>query len=896
MIDGTNGTNETPNYGYPEFIATDKPGWLTDWNKTMEAIDENEHNMQVQVNEQGEDLTALHAQVDKHEEDLYGPEGAFQRIADNQNRIQDLEETVGDDSHGLVKDVNDVKADLVETNTMAVKSNGAVNSIRDLICNPFVSTSQYNPGAYVYLQDSDDGEIHYYKCNTLHRGAWNPDHFDDVTEKLIACLDNSGGGGGSQYVLPVAGSSSDVDPVLGGVVIGEGLTIDPETGVVSATGGGGGDVPYATKLVAGKMRPGEGLSDSHDNGQIDVLVDNDTIVIDENGKLAAHKSFTPQDLPIATDNSVGVVKGKTSLNTNEGKINIANDGSLSTAIDDDYIKRKSDGSLTVNPDKIGSASGINVGAGLEKPDSNTISLKRGTPSQLGGWVPSSEDFYKENDKDRVQLKPNGGLIHTNEGLAVDGGGGGGTTYTAGEGIVVDNTNHEISADVIEANGLSVDSTGIQMALASGSNAGATKGMQDGEGENFSYVNNGEIRSKSLAGLVELAKSYAKVMLPVHIKYGTPQIYKEGIYDNGPSATVVNPGDWVWQISPAHPTQASQVSLQYGYQGLPVSLGELTVRCYRCHTQFTLSDLYTGSTLNVNADLSQYLATSPVDNGIEQLADFVARSNNYKSAYMNSRQVKWSSSGSDFYTLPFAQLLIRAVDPQGALQPVATANFNIGQNGAVPVDTIEIPEEARRHPLTLFYPLWFTPKTNSKLDLWGNDVRTFTRCITNITYHVYLCNPDGIEQEDNTPCVEVATKTFSIVPGRWSIRGNGSGENPKGWGRTDDGSVLVSGTHYITAKEPVYVENPYDPDDTAGNYFEYGSCVIYPNNFSTVRVIATIEIIEADDQSGVNFVNRYSTVAKNALDQSTIGGLFALYGQAKLYDLNASSNTVTIVED
>lgn len=468
MIEGTNGTNETTNYGYPQFVAEDKPGWLTDWNKTMEAIDENEAGIQTQVTENKENLEAIEMTVERHEEELNGEHGAFQRIADNQNRIQDLEEKVGDDEHGLVKDMIDVKRDLTETNTMAVKTNGAVNSIRDLICNPFVATSQYNAGAYVYLQDADDGEIHYYKCNTTHRGAFDPNHFDDVTEKLITALDNSGGGSGSQYVLPVAGSADDVDPLLGGVIIGDGLVIDPETGVLSTEGGGGGggDIPYASKLQAGIMKPGNGLSDGHDNGTVDVMVDNDTIVIDpQTGRLKAQKSFTPQDLPVATENTVGVVKGKSSLNTNEGKVNIANDGAMSVAIDNDYIKRKSDGSITVNPEKIGSASGINVGEGLEKPDSNTIAMKRGTPTQLGGWKPDARDFYKENGKDMIQLKPNGGIEHTAEGLAVTGGGGGGgTTYSAGNGIDITNDEISVKADSASNNAVKVTSAGVKVSI------------------------------------------------------------------------------------------------------------------------------------------------------------------------------------------------------------------------------------------------------------------------------------------------------------------------------------------------------------------------------------------------------------------------------------------------
>ena len=35
----TNATNETPNYGLPIFIGSDKPSWLTDWNGAMTEID-----------------------------------------------------------------------------------------------------------------------------------------------------------------------------------------------------------------------------------------------------------------------------------------------------------------------------------------------------------------------------------------------------------------------------------------------------------------------------------------------------------------------------------------------------------------------------------------------------------------------------------------------------------------------------------------------------------------------------------------------------------------------------------------------------------------------------------------------------------------------------------------
>lgn len=53
-------------------------------------------------------------------------------------------------------------------------------------------------------------------------------------KRLIDSID-TGGGSGSGYVLPVASGTR-----LGGVKVGSGLSIDPDTGVLSATGGGGG--------------------------------------------------------------------------------------------------------------------------------------------------------------------------------------------------------------------------------------------------------------------------------------------------------------------------------------------------------------------------------------------------------------------------------------------------------------------------------------------------------------------------------------------------------------------------------------------------------------------------------------------------------------------------------
>ena len=60
---------------------------------------------------------------------------------------------------------------------------------------------------------------------------------------VIDFINLNGGGGGSGYTLPIASSS-----VLGGVKVGSGLTINPQSGVLSAEGGQGGGIEVVSQL------------------------------------------------------------------------------------------------------------------------------------------------------------------------------------------------------------------------------------------------------------------------------------------------------------------------------------------------------------------------------------------------------------------------------------------------------------------------------------------------------------------------------------------------------------------------------------------------------------------------------------------------------------------------
>ena len=83
---------------------------------------------------------------------------------------------------------------------------------------------------------------------------------DGVTSTAYNHIEIAGGGGGGGYTLPVA-----TDTVLGGVKIGDNLTITDD-GVLSATGGGGAGytLPVATTSTLGGIKVGSNLSITSD--------------------------------------------------------------------------------------------------------------------------------------------------------------------------------------------------------------------------------------------------------------------------------------------------------------------------------------------------------------------------------------------------------------------------------------------------------------------------------------------------------------------------------------------------------------------------------------------------------------------------------------------------------
>ena len=111
MIDGVNATNETANYGYPKFVASDKPSWLGDWNNTMDAIDGDIHALAEANASEEQATTELAGRVTEVEGWIGdGTEGT------NSYKLNELYDDVEKETNGLMKRMQTAESDLATQN------------------------------------------------------------------------------------------------------------------------------------------------------------------------------------------------------------------------------------------------------------------------------------------------------------------------------------------------------------------------------------------------------------------------------------------------------------------------------------------------------------------------------------------------------------------------------------------------------------------------------------------------------------------------------------------------------------------------------------------------------------------------------------------------------------
>lgn len=199
-------TNATANYELSQFLGTDKPAWLVDYNGDMLKLDTALKNIADAEAESAEDIQDL--------QDAIGAEGLTGRITDIENDIGDIKTEIGSvvlpttaqsltGAIAELKGVNDDQTTAIGQNaTNIAQVGGAVEGVSQLaytIANVYDSTATYAVGDYSIYQNT------LYKCTTAINVG---ETFDSTKWTSVKVMSEVGqGGGGSTYS---AGTGIDI--------------------------------------------------------------------------------------------------------------------------------------------------------------------------------------------------------------------------------------------------------------------------------------------------------------------------------------------------------------------------------------------------------------------------------------------------------------------------------------------------------------------------------------------------------------------------------------------------------------------------------------------------------------------------------------------------------------
>ena len=200
-------TNKTTNYELSQFVETDKPAWLTDYNGDMRKLD-----------------TALKAVSDVAD----GASGGISSLTDRMTAAEGAITTNANDIDALEARADALEAGAQSTagtiaaiQTEQTAQNLGIEAATELgynLARPYDSASTYAVGAYVLFQNT------LYKCITA---VSTGEVFDPTKWLAIKATDEISAGG---YTLPIASASQ-----LGGVKVGDNLEINQD-GVLSTNG------------------------------------------------------------------------------------------------------------------------------------------------------------------------------------------------------------------------------------------------------------------------------------------------------------------------------------------------------------------------------------------------------------------------------------------------------------------------------------------------------------------------------------------------------------------------------------------------------------------------------------------------------------------------------------
>lgn len=187
-------TNATANYELSQFLGTDKPAWLVDYNGDMLKIDTALKNNADAASTNADDIQDL--------QNAIGAEGLTGRITNIENDIGDIKTEIGNvelptTAHSLtgaiaeLKGVNDNQNISINQNEVDIAQvRGAVEGVSQLaytIANVYDSSATYAVGDYAIYQNT------LYKCTTAINVG---EIFDPTKWTSVKVMSEVGQGGG----------------------------------------------------------------------------------------------------------------------------------------------------------------------------------------------------------------------------------------------------------------------------------------------------------------------------------------------------------------------------------------------------------------------------------------------------------------------------------------------------------------------------------------------------------------------------------------------------------------------------------------------------------------------------------------------------------------------------
>lgn len=214
-------TNSTPFCHFPLFASDDKPSVLTDWNNTMNSIDQilAEHSGEIDAVSQiargfNDQVQAIRREVNDLYPRIEGDETTINQISADLNTLREQILTLGakvkdhtiaiDDLEIAVQALQNATADInsIRTtaenagvnaskalqNTIDMRDNFEVSSMANKLFIPLanITGQEFIVGHRVNEDTHDDQPVEgaIYKAKQPHSGNWNSDHFERVTGYL----------------------------------------------------------------------------------------------------------------------------------------------------------------------------------------------------------------------------------------------------------------------------------------------------------------------------------------------------------------------------------------------------------------------------------------------------------------------------------------------------------------------------------------------------------------------------------------------------------------------------------------------------------------------------------------------------------------------------------------